>query len=459
MNSPLIHEWNPEDRAFWEQTGQKVAQRNLIISIFSLTLSFIIWMAWSSVVVKLPAIGFAFSTDQLFWLAALPGLSGATLRIFYSFAVGLFGGRNWTIVSTASLLIPAISMGLIIQNPASTYGTFVIVSLLCGFGGANFASSMANIGYFYPRSRKGTALGLNAGLGNLGVSIVQFVTPLVITSGCLGSLAGSPQSMTGPHGQQSIWLQNAALFWVPFMVVTVFLAWWGMNNLAVAKASFADQAVIFKEKHTWLLCVLYTATFGSFIGFSAGLTLLMKTIFPSANPLQYSFIGPLVGASLRPVGGWLADRLGGARVTFWNFVAMTGLVVIWAVCLGTKSQPGSFPLFLSISILLFAATGLGNGSVFRMVPPLCLGLSRKYAKMGDAEQTIAIRAGQQTAATTGFISAIAAYGAFFIPKFFGYSMNWFGEPQPAFYALAGLYLVSLAITWWFYQRRGAEFSC
>lgn len=189
----LITDWRPEVKEFWEGGGKKVARRNLWISIPSLLLAFAVWMVWSAVIVRLPEIGFDFDDGQLFWLAALPGLSGATLRIFYSFMVPIFGGRRWTAISTLSLLIPALWMGFAVQNPDTPFMIFAIIALLCGFGGGNFASSMSNISFFFPKAEQGTALGLNAGLGNLGVSVMQFVVPMIILVAAFGSLGGDPQ--------------------------------------------------------------------------------------------------------------------------------------------------------------------------------------------------------------------------------------------------------------------------
>ncbi|HAT29830.1 MAG TPA: nitrate/nitrite transporter, partial [Janthinobacterium sp.] len=245
MSRYMINTWEPETSSFWHQSGKATAGRNLWISIPALLLAFAVWMVWSVVVVNLPNIGFKFSTNQLFWLTALPGLSGATLRIFYSFMVPIFGGRRWTAISTASLLIPAVGIGFAVQDLSTGYPTMLALALLCGFGGGNFASSMANISFFYPKSRKGFALGMNAGLGNLGVSAVQFVVPLVITVGVFGALGGEPQSWAKAGVSKDMWLQNAGFIWVPFILVSTLFAWFGMNDIASAKASFADQAVIF----------------------------------------------------------------------------------------------------------------------------------------------------------------------------------------------------------------------
>lgn len=311
MSTYVLKRWEPENNVFWQQDGRAIARRNLWISIPALTLAFVIWQVWSVAVLNMPNIGFGYSQNQLFWLAALPALSGATLRIFYSFMVPIFGGRRWTALSTASLVLPALGIGFAVQDPHTSFGTMAFLALLCGFGGGNFSSSMANISFFYPKTEKGTALGLNAGLGNLGVSVVQFVVPIVITMGLFGSLGGEPQVWVKGMHVKHLWLQNAGFVWVPFIVLSTLCAWFGMNDIASAKASFADQAVIFKRKHNWLMCWLYVGTFGSFIGFSAGFPLLVKGLFPTIDPTMYVFYGPLVGALARPVGGWLGDKMGG----------------------------------------------------------------------------------------------------------------------------------------------------
>ncbi|PWG61318.1 NarK family nitrate/nitrite MFS transporter [Sediminicurvatus halobius] len=457
-NRHLITDWRPEDAEFWESYGKRVATRNLWISIPCLLLAFSVWMVFSAVAVRLNSIGFTFTDNQLFWLAALPGLSGATLRIFYSFMVPIFGGRRWTVISTASLVIPALGMGLAVQSPDTPYWVFIVLALLCGFGGGNFASSMANISFFYPKSQQGTALGLNAGLGNLGVSVMQFVVPAVITTGAFAAVFGGPQELSDGG---RLWLQNAGFIWVPFILLFTVLAWFGMNDLATAQASFRDQAVIFKRKHQWLMTYLYIATFGSFIGYSAGFPLLIKTQFPDVDPLQYAFLGPMVGALIRPVGGWMSDKLGGARVTFWNFVVMIAAVfgvVYFLPVLGTE---GNFWGFFGMFMLLFITTGVGNGSTFRMIPVIFRNIHERGAEgQGEEARLAAIKAAnKESAATLGFSSAIAAYGAFFIPKAYGTSIAVTGGPTAALYAFAIYYLTCIAVTWWFYHRRGAEAPC
>jgi len=457
--APLVlADWNPEDTGFWEKTGKRIATRNLWISIPCLLLAFAMWMVWSVVVINLPNIGFQYTTNELFWLTALPGLSGATLRIFYSFMVPIFGGRRWTTLSTASLLLPALWIGFAVQNPNTPYLLMLVLALLCGFGGGNFASSMANISFFFPQAKKGAALGMNAGLGNLGVSTVQFVVPLVISFGLFGWLGGEPQTWVKDGVSKPMWLQNAGFVWVPFILAATAAAWFGMNDIASAKASFKDQAVIFKRKHNWLMCWLYTGTFGSFIGYSAGLPMLIKTLFPDVNPTQYAFLGPLVGALVRPVGGWLADRLGGAKVTFWNFIIMAVAVFGVLHFMPQGGSGGNFPAFLGVFILLFFTTGIGNGSTFRMIPVIFL--TERQRALGAANADQARReAAKESAAVLGFSSAVAAYGAFFIPKSYGTAIALTGAPNAALYGFLVFYASCIAMTWWYYSRKGAEMPC
>ena len=461
MATHVLTKWNPEDAAFWEKEGRSVASRNLWISIPSLTLAFAVWMVWSVVVVNLPNVGFKFSTKELFWLAALPSLCGATLRIFYSFMVPIFGGRRWTAISTASLLLPTIGIGFAVRDPSTSYSVFVALALLCGFGGGNFASSMANINFFFPKAQKGTALGLNAGLGNLGVSLVQFVVPLVITAGVFGALGGEPQAWTKGAEVKQMWLQNAGFIWIPFIAASARAAGFGMNVLASAKASFSDQAVIFKRKHNWIMCWLYLGTFGSFIGYSAGFPLLIKSQFPQINALSYAWLGPLVGALIRPLGGWLSDKLGGARVTFWTFVAMVVGVLGVLYFLPQGGQGGNFYAFLAMFMALFAAAGIGNGSTFRMIPVIFMNERQREAsgKGAEAEEQAVRDANKEAAAVLGFSSAMAAYGGFFIPMSYGISISNFGGPAYALYMFIVFYFTCIAMTWWYYSRRNAPMPC
>ncbi len=461
MSRYMINTWEPETPSFWQNTGKATAARNLWISIPALLLAFAVWMVWSVVVVNLPNIGFTYSNNQLFWLTALPGLSGATLRIFYSFMVPIFGGRRWTAISTGSLLIPAIGIGLAVQDVNTGYPTMLILALLCGFGGGNFASSMANISFFYPKASKGFALGMNAGLGNLGVSVVQFVVPLVITFAVFGAWGGDSLTWVKNGVSKEMWLQNAGFIWVPFIALSTLLAWFGMNDLASAKASFSEQAVIFKRKHNWLMCWLYTGTFGSFIGYSAAFPLLIKIQFPDVNPLDYAFLGPLVGALARVAGGVISDKLGGARVTLWSFLLMIGAVLGVLYFMPQNGIGGSFNGFFWMFMLLFAGTGIGNASTFRMIPVIFLTEhQRAAAGKSKAEQEQAIvDANKEGAAVLGFTSAVAAYGAFFIPKSYGTSIALTGSPDAALWCFIGFYVSCIAITWWCYARKNAPMPC
>lgn len=445
----LIEDWRPEDKEFWESKGRAIARRNLWISIPSLLLSFAVWMVWSVVVAKLPAAGFTYTTDQLFWLAALPGLSGATLRIFYSFMVPIFGGRLWTTLSTWSLLIPAVGIGLAVQNPNTPYWIMLLLALTCGFGGGNFASSMANISFFFPKSEKGSALAMNAGLGNLGVSVAQFLVPLVITTGVFGWLGGDPIMVTEGDRQVPLWLQNAGFIWVPFIVASAFAAWFGMNDLATARASFAEQSMIFQRKHNWIMCWLYTGTFGSFIGYSAGFPLLAKIQFPEVDVLPYVFLGPLIGSLSRVSAGWVSDKYGGGRVTLWVFIAMALGVLGVLYFLSVRNFAGFFAMFL----FLFFASGVGNASTFQMIPAIMRKEMDRLMPRATAAERL-LQAEKESAAIIGFTSAIAAYGAFFIPKAYGTSIGLTGGPEAALVVFLLFYLTCIVLTWAVYTRPG-----
>ena len=459
--SKVITHWQPEDPQFWQQTGKKIAKRNLWISIPALLLAFAIWQVWSVAVVNLPNIGFTYTENQLFWLAALPALSGATLRIFYSFMVPVFGGRKWTTISTASLLLPAIGLGFAVQNNQTPYGVMVLLALLCGFGGGNFSSSMANISFFFPKAEKGTAMGLNAGLGNLGVSVVQFVVPLIITVGVFGAFGGEAQTWTKGDVTKQLWLQNAGFIWVPLIILSTLAAWFGMNDLADAKASFKEQAIIFKRKHNWIMCIIYLGTFGSFLGFAAGFALLTKSQFTGIDPVKYAFVGPLVSALARPVGGMWADKIqSGAKVTQWVFIGMI-LSVIGVICfLPSGGQGGHFWGFFACFVALFALTGLGNGSTFMQIPVIFLNLHQKLAEQGlETAEQARLGAAKEGAAVAGFTGAFAAYGGFFIPKSYSLSIDLSGNVMGAFVGFIVFYTICLVLNWWYYARKDAEAKC
>ena len=418
-----INYWNPEDEKFWSKEGKKHANRNLWISVPSLMLAFIVWQIWSVVAVRLNDVGFHFTEDQLFSLAAIPGLVGATLRFVYTFAVGTIGGKNWTVISTAILAIPAIGIGFAVQNPHTPFSVMLVLAALCGLGGGNFSSSSANISFFFPKKEKGTALGINGGLGNLGVSVVQFITPLIITSGTFAIVGGKQILTNGQH----VWLQNAAFIWVIPIVIVTILALFGMDNVPGAKQSFSEQFVIVKRKHTWIMTVLYVATFGSFIGYSAAFPLLLKSQFP--EHLSLAFLGALVAAAARPIGGWLADKMGGAKVTAYVLFIM-GIGAVGVIYFLNGKQ---FAGFLLSFLLLFLASGIGSGSTFQMIPSIFIP--------------------KEAAPVIGFSAAFAAYGSYFIPKLFGWSVKATGTPVTAFYFFIGFYVISIALNWYYYQRK------
>ncbi|WP_088105583.1 MFS transporter [Halalkalibacter urbisdiaboli] len=425
-----IKEWNPENEEFWEKEGKQHARRNLWISVPTLMLAFIVWQIWSVVAARLNDIGFQFTEAQLFTLAATPGLVGATLRFVYTFAVGKFGGRNWVVFSTAILALPAFGIGFAVQNPETPYWIMLALAALCGVGGGNFSSASANMSFFFPKKEKGTALGINGGLGNMGVSVVQFVTPLIITIGTFSFIAGKGQTL--PDGTE-IWLQNAAFIWVIPIIVFTIIAYFGMDNLPTAKQSVKDQFVIVKRKHTWVMTLLYVATFGSFIGYGAAFPLLLRSQFPEYVSL--AFLGAFLAAISRPVGGWVSDKFGGAKVTgIVLFVMMLGaLSVIFFI--GQKSFTG----FLLSFLILFIAAGMGSGSTFQMIP--------------------IIFPVKEAAPVLGFTAAFAAYGSFFIPQLFGWSVSTTGTPISALYIFIGFYVISILLNWYYYQRKNSEVKC
>lgn len=427
-----ITTWDPEVESFWKAEGKTHAYRNLWISVPSLFLAFAVWQIWSVVAVKLNDVGFQFTSSQLFTLAALPGLIGATFRIFFTFMPGLIGGRNWTVISTAALLIPTVGIGFAVQNPDTSFTTMAILAALCGIGGGNFSSSMANIAYFFPKKLKGTANGINAGIGNLGVSAVQFLTPVVITTSAFAGIFGSGQLMK--NGTE-VWIQNAAFIWVIPIVIMTIVAFFGMDNLPNTKQSIREQAVIFKNKHTWIMSWIYTMCFGSFIGFAAAFPLLLQSEFPEVDALKLTFLGPLVGALARPVGGWLADKLGGARVTFWIIIMMIGGTLGAIYFLDARNFPG----FLATFIFLFLTSGIANGSTFRMIP--------------------FIFEPKQASPVLGFTGAIAAYGAFIVPQVFSWSLAKTGAINLALYLFIAYYVISLFMTWYYYSRKNAPVKC
>ena len=435
-----IDNWDPENTAQWEGGGRIIAVRNLKWSVFAEFLGFVVWQLWSIVVVSLPAAGFTFSTQEIFWLISMPVLVGATLRIPYTFLVPRFGGRNWTIISAGLLLIPAIALAVSVANPETPFGMMLFVAALAGFGGGNFASSMSNITYFFPQREKGYALGLNAAGGNLGASVAQLVVPIAITLGAVGTLN----------------ISLAGWIWVPFILIAMWGAAKYMDNISNAKADFAGSLAAIKEPHMWIMALLYIGTFGSFIGFASVFPKLIADQFPEYSTFQVAsasislaFLGALIGSLSRPYGGKLADRFGGARVT----VAAFGVMAVGAVIVVQILPLGNFWLFLASFLLIFMATGMGNGSTYRMIPSVFSarsGVKDAHAHSGD------VNTQRKTAAALGIISAIGAYGGFVIPQVLGYSKTTTGDYGSAIYAFAGAYVVLALVTAFVYLRRGSS---
>jgi NNP family nitrate/nitrite transporter-like MFS transporter len=442
QSSTWIADWRPEDETFWNAQGKTIARRNLIWSIVAEHVGFSVWLIWSIVATKLPQAGFHYTTDQLFQLVALPGLIGSLMRFPYTFAVTMFGGRNWTIFSASVLLTPTLALAYFVGQPDTPFWLMLLVAATAGLGGGNFASSMANISFFYPDRMKGWALGLNAAGGNIGVSSVQLLTPILMGVGLINLYQAEPVG--------GVYLQNAGLMWIVPLIIAVIGAVFFMNNLTSAKSSFRDQLAIVKRKHTWIMSFIYIGTFGSFIGYSAAFPLLIKTQFPSVT-IAIAFLGPLVGSLSRPLGGLLADRIGGAVITFWNFIAMAAATVGVLYFVGTKDFTG----FLVMFLILFVTTGIGNGSTYRMIPSIFREENLlKVRGLGDGGRALALKtAGIESGAALGFIGAIGACGGYFIPRGFGASIAATGGPQLALLAYLVFYAACLALTWWYYLRR------
>lgn len=525
-----LDKWDVENEQFWNSTGKKIAARNLWISIPSLLCGFAVWLYWSIITVQMLNLGFPFTQPELFTLSAIAGLSGATLRIPSSFLIRIAGGRNTIVLTTAMLMIPAVGTGIALQNMATPIWIYYLLALLSGIGGGNFASSMSNISFFFPKKVQGTSLGLNAGLGNFGVTTMQILIPLVMTMGIFG---GEPMTLVTSSGTligkipagTSTYIHNAGYVWLVLLIPLAFAGWFGMNNittdavspnigspplcfakilglLAIAfvtasaglylllpapvglgllskwivlplvitatvygmkyltsgalRANLERQYRIFDNKHTWAMTIIYTMTFGSFIGYSAAFALSIKVIFgyshllvdgvmthKTINPngpsaLTFAWMGPFIGALIRPIGGKIADKLGGAIVTQWVSIVMIvsalGCAYFMKAAYGSATPETYFVPFLILFIILFAATGVGNGSTFRSI-----------AIIFDKEQAGPV---------LGWTSAVAAYGAFIIPQVFGEQIK-ATTPEYALYGFAIFYFLCLVLNWWFYTRKNA----
>lgn len=426
--SHVLSEWKPEDESFWNEKGKKIAWRTLIITTASLTFSFATWFMMSAIVVRLPNIGFKFDTMELFWLAAMPGLAGGTLRIIHTFLVPIFGTRNVIAYSTIIKLIPCVGIGLAILDLNTPFAVFMILAFSAGFGGGDFSSFMPSTSIFFPKRLQGTALGIQAGIGNFGVSLAQFITPWIIGFAMFGTLLGSPQSFTKGEITKSIWLQNAAFIYIPFLIVLFFLALTNLKSVPM-KATFKEQLDIFKNKHTWFCTIIYIMTFGSFSGLSAAFPLLIKTVygnFPDApDPLAYAFIGPLIGSAARVVFGPISDKIGGAILTFITGLALIigSLFFVFSDLL-TPSSLISFDLFVVLMVSMFLFTGIGNASTFRQFP-IIFGHSPR-----------------QAAGVLGWTAAVAAYGPFIFSVLIGWVISSTGNAKGFFIGSAIFYFIA-----------------
>ncbi|MGH9154038.1 MAG: MFS transporter [Acidimicrobiales bacterium] len=474
-----IEHWDPEDDQFWETTGRRVARRNLTISIFAEHLGFCVWVLWTIVVINLANVGIALSVSELFLLTAVPNLVGSFLRIPYTFAVPRFGGRAWTAVSAALLLVPTSLLAVVVPSgwlAAQGHGTQLWVLLVCsataGFGGGNFSSSMFNISFFYPERKKGFALGLNAAGGNLGVAVAQLLVPLVIIVGVPAAAVSLPR--------HEVNLAYAGLMWMPLIALAVVLAWFRMDSLTQARADKGSYLKALRSSQTWIMSFLYIGTFGSFIGFSFTLPLVIKTTFPeflAGHPFiatylaGLGFVGALIGSVSRPLGGWVADRLGGSRVTLAVFAGMTVSTVTAIVGV----QDRSFPLFFGSYMVVFLLAGMGNGSTYKMIPAIFAELGRRDAEArGVDPRASVVEFKRRAAAVIGIAGAIGAFGGFLIQVILRQASlevsNLVKEAAtpaekvavaaahadwsiPALWVFVGSYVVFAGVTWFFYLRR------
>ncbi len=534
MSNTNLSKWNVENEEFWNNTGKEIAKRNLWISIPSLLVGFSVWLMWGIITVQMKNLGFPFSQGELFTLTAIAGLTGATLRIPSSFFIRLAGGRNTIFFTTALLMIPSFGAGVFLQDESTPLWVFQLLAFLSGFGGGNFASSMSNISFFYPKKMQGYALGMNAGLGNFGVTTMQILIPLVMTFPMLGAFSGGSMILKSNSGTifkrimagSETWLANAGWVWMLWLIPLAVLGWRRMNNITTdsvtpdlksplvsfgriswllfiglcaaaiglyliltfktytwvkwivlpgviattvfsmkafspvaIKKNLERQFKIFDNKHTWIMTIIYTMTFGSFIGFSAAVGLSIKFIFGVkhilledgtwqhiANPdgpatFMYAWVGAFIGALIRPIGGKISDKMGGAIVT--QFVSI--VMIISAIGVGyyaklayQSATPQDFfmPFFILL-VILFTATGIGNGSTFRTI-------SMVFNE-------------EQAGPVLGWTSAVAAYGAFLIPKVIGENMS-SGTPEVAMYAFAVFYGVCAVLNWWYYLGPKAEYK-
>jgi len=474
-----IDDWDPENEAFWEATGKRIARKNLIFSILAEHIGFNLWVLWTIVVINLADVGIKLSVPELFWLTAIPNLIGAGLRIPYTFAIARFGGRLWTTISASLLLIPALALAIVVpsgwlhhQAPGDQFLILMLCAAVAGVGGGNFSSSMANISFFYPEGKKGLALGLNAAGGNLGVAVTQLLVPLAIIIGIPAAAVKLPI--------HHVHLAYAGLMWIPLIVLAAVCAWRYMDSLSQAKTDTEAYGLAVRNRQTWLMSLLYIGTFGSFIGYSFALPLVIKNTFPEflahhvfiATYLAgLGFLGALVGSLTRPLGGWLSDRIGGSRVTLASFLGMAAFTAL-AI---DGVQGRSFRVFFGAFLVIFALSGVGNGSTYRMIPSIFAALGQEHAERNglDPDHTrLSFR--RQAAAVIGIAGSVGAFGGFLIQVVFRQSSlhvaalvnatklpaekvavahahaNW---SVGALWVFLAAYVLLAGMTWFFYMRK------
>jgi len=446
-----IDEWDPDDETFWRNGGAAIAKRNLIWSMFAEHIGFCVWVIWTIVVLNLGKVGVALSVSELFLLTLLPNAIGALLRIPYTFAVPRFGGRAWTAISASLLLVPTLLLAVVVPSAwlrGLPHDAQLLVLALCaataGVGGGNFSSSMANISFFFPERKKGVALGLNAAGGNLGVAVAQLLVPLAVIHHL--ALAG--------------WM------WVPLIALAALMALTRMDSLRQAKSDTSSYVKALSSSQTWVMSFLYIGTFGSFIGFSFALPLVIRNTFPAflaSHPFiatylaGLGFVGALIGSLARPLGGLLSDRLGGARVTIAVFAGMA--VATLSAIRGVQDR--SFALFFASYLVVFLLSGLGNGSTYKMIPSIFAILGAREAVRTDLDmKTVTVEYKRRAAAVIGIAGAVGAFGGVLIQVVLrqaslDLSPDWC---IPALRVFLASYVVFGATTWLVYLRPGSAYA-
>jgi NNP family nitrate/nitrite transporter-like MFS transporter len=440
-----LTKWEPENKEFWESEGSKIAWKVLTVTTISLILSFATWFMMSAIVTKLPGIGFKFDKDQLFWLAAMPGLAAGILRIIHTFLLPIYGSRHVISISTIIKLIPAVALGLAVMNTTTPFWVFMVIAFTAGFGGGDFSSYMPSTSLFFPKRLQGTALGIQAGIGNFGVSVAQFMTPAMLGVATYG--AAEIFTKTDPKtkeilGTSEIYLQSAAFWYVPLLIVLAIASWYLIKSIPV-KASFKEQLDIFSDKHTWFCTITYIMTFGGFSGLAAIFPLMIKTVYGdfagAPDPLKYAFLGPLIGAGSRVLFGFIADKVGGAILTTLTGIGLIiGCVAMVQMGLLTPTSVDQFPAFLYLMLFLFFITGMGNAATFRQYP-IIFGHNPR-----------------QAAGVIGFTAAIAAFGPFIFATSVSAFLTNTGNANGFFYSIAIFFVFATIINWWYYNRKGCE---